>query len=72
MRKLDERQRDIAMHEIDNIMFNMKMHSTGAQTRSYTSSPTPGTNKIKTPMFIVQQHETFEEENINYQENQHT
>lgn len=73
LRKLDERHRDIAMHEIDNIMFNAKMQSsTEAQARSYTSSPTPGTNKIKTPMFIVQQHGPFEEENIPYQEHQQT
>ncbi|CAH0724008.1 unnamed protein product, partial [Brenthis ino] len=74
LRKLDERQRDIAMHEIDNIMFNAKMQSvTEVQPRSYSSSPPPpGPVKIKSPMYIVQQHGPFEEDNIPYPEHQQT
>ncbi|XP_047531876.1 uncharacterized protein LOC125067367 [Vanessa atalanta] len=66
LRKLDERQRDIAMHEIDNIMFNAKMQSQSAPARSFSSSPPPVNRKIKSPMFIVQQH--FDEDNITYTE----
>lgn len=74
LRKLDEHQRDLAMHEIDNVMFRAKMQSTAPQTRSYSTSPTPGSvpRKLKSPIFIVtQQNSTnmqFEDENIPYQE----
>lgn len=70
LRKLDERQRDIAMHEIDNIMFNAKMQS-ATQSRSFTSSPPPVNGKIKSPMFIAVQQQQFDDDNnITYQEHE--
>lgn len=71
LRKLDEHQRDIAMHEIDNIMFNAKMQNGSTQNRSYSTSPSPVPRKIKSPVFIItqQNHDPFEDENnISYQE----
>ncbi|XP_034828721.1 uncharacterized protein [Maniola hyperantus] len=73
LRKLDEHQRDMAMHEIDNIMFNAKMQSGSTQNRSYSTSPSPVPRKIKSPVFIItqQSHDQFEDENnIGYQEQQ--
>ncbi|CAH2241631.1 uncharacterized protein LOC120626733 isoform X2 [Pararge aegeria] len=72
LRKLDEHQRDVAMHEIDNIMFNAKMQSGPTQNRSFSTSPSPVPRKIKSPVFIItqQNHEQFEDENITYQEQQ--
>ncbi|KAJ0177632.1 hypothetical protein K1T71_006505 [Dendrolimus kikuchii] len=69
LRKLDEHQRDIAMHEIDNIMFRAKMQS-GSSQRSYSSSPSPVPRKMKSPIFIVaqQNHPQYEDENVSYQE----
>ncbi|XP_053605657.1 uncharacterized protein LOC128672486 [Plodia interpunctella] len=69
LRKLDEHQRDVAMHEIDNIMFRAKMHSSNAQSRSF-SSPSPVPKKVKSPIFIVAQqaHQQYEDENTPYQE----
>lgn len=78
LRKLKEHQRDVAMHEIDNIMFRAKMQSGQSQTgqsqsravRSYSSSPSPVPRKMKSPVFIVTQpnHEQYEDENISYDE----
>lgn len=72
LRKLDEHQRDLAMHEIDNVMFRAKMQSTTPQQRSYSTSPSPVPRKLKSPIFIVtQQNPTniqYEDENIPYQE----
>lgn len=72
LRKLDEHQRDLAMHEIDNVMFRAKMQSTTSQQRSYSTSPSPVPRKLKSPIFIVtQQNPTniqYEDENITYQE----
>lgn len=73
LRKLDEHQRDLAMHEIDNVMFRAKMQSAPAQQqRSYSTSPSPVPRKLKSPIFIVtQQNPTniqYEDENITYQE----
>ncbi|CAB3235301.1 unnamed protein product [Arctia plantaginis] len=74
LRKLDEHQRDLAMHEIDNVMFRAKMQSSTSQARSYSTSPSPVPRKIKSPVFIVAQHsistniEYEDENNIPYQE----
>ncbi|CAH2040190.1 unnamed protein product, partial [Iphiclides podalirius] len=73
LRKLKEHQRDVAMHEIDNIMFRAKMQSGTNQSRtarSYSSSPSPVRRKTKSPIFIVTQpnHEQYEDENITYEE----
>lgn len=72
LRKLDEHQRDLAMHEIDNVMFRVKMQGATPQQRSYSTSPSPIPRKIKSPIFIVtQQNPTniqYEDENISYQE----
>lgn len=74
LKKLDEHQRDLAMHEIDNVMFRAKMQSSTpqAQQRSYSTSPSPVPRKLKSPIFIVtQQNPTniqYEDENISYQE----
>lgn len=70
LRKLDEHQRDIAMHDIDNIMFQAKMQSGSSQARSYSSSPSPVPRKIKSPIFIVTQpsNQQYEDENTPYQE----
>ncbi|XP_063547989.1 uncharacterized protein LOC134755372 [Cydia strobilella] len=70
LRKLDEHQRDVAMHEIDNIMFRAKMQSGPSQSRSYSSSPSPVPRKMKSPVFIVtqQNHAQYEDENIQYQD----
>lgn len=69
LRKLDEHQRDVAMHEIDNIMFRAKMQS-GSSQRSYSSSPSPVPRKMKSPIFIVapQNLQQYEDENVSYQE----
>lgn len=66
LRKLDEQHRDVAMHEIDNIMFRAKMQS-GTQL-SYTTSTSPVPRKMKSPIFIVTQHNNveYEDENITY------
>lgn len=68
LRKLDEHQRDVAMHEIDNIMFRARMQTGGTQ-RSYTASTSPVPRKIKSPIFIVTQEngQQFEDENTPYQ-----
>ncbi|CAG4933783.1 unnamed protein product [Parnassius apollo] len=70
LRKLEEHQRDVAMHEIDNIMFRAKMQSSTSQARSFSSSPSPVPRKMKSPVFIVtqQNHQQYEDENIPYQE----
>ncbi|XP_075976383.1 uncharacterized protein LOC142976739 [Anticarsia gemmatalis] len=73
LRKLDEHQRDLAMHEIDSVMFRAKMQSTPSQSRSYSGSPSPMPRKLKSPVFIVAQHNIstsiqYEDENIPYQE----
>lgn len=70
LRKLDEHQRDVAMHEIDNIMFRAKMHGGSSQIRSYTTSTSPVPRKMKSPIFIVtqQSHTQYEDENISYPE----
>lgn len=73
LRKLDEHQRDLAMHDIDNVMFRAKMRSANPQTRSYSTSPSPVPRKLKSPVFIVAQHNIstnlqYEDENIPYQE----
>ncbi|XP_068625177.1 uncharacterized protein [Battus philenor] len=70
LRKLEEHQRDMAMHEIDNIMFRAKVKSNASQTRSYSSSPSPVPRKMKSPVFIVTQptSQQYEDENISYQE----
>lgn len=73
LRKLKEHQRDVAMHEIDNIMFRAKMQSGTNQSRavrSYSSSPSPVPRKMKSPVFIVTQpnHDQYEDENISYDE----
>ncbi|CAH0582892.1 unnamed protein product [Chrysodeixis includens] len=73
LRKLDERQRDLAMHEIDNVMFRAKMQSNTSQQRSYSTSPSPVPRKLKSPIFIVAQQNLstsiqYEDENISYQE----
>ncbi|KAM3966890.1 LOW QUALITY PROTEIN: uncharacterized protein ACR2FA_011772 [Aphomia sociella] len=70
LRKLDEHQRDVAMHDIDNIMFRAKMQSGTAQSRSYSSSPSPVPRKMKSPIFIVAQqpHPQYEDENTPYQD----
>lgn len=70
LRKLDEHQRDVAMHEIDNIMFRAKMQSGPSQSRSYSSSPSPVPRKMKSPVFIVtqQNHTQYEDENVPYQD----
>ncbi|XP_013192877.1 uncharacterized protein LOC106136779 [Amyelois transitella] len=69
LRKLDEHQRDVAMHEIDNIMFRAKMQSSNTQ-RSYSSSPSPVPRKVRSPIFIVAQqtHQQYEDENTPFQE----
>ncbi|XP_011552565.3 uncharacterized protein LOC105384090 [Plutella xylostella] len=54
LRKLDERQRDVAMHEIDNIMFRAKMQ-TEQPARSYSTSPVPC--KVNSPVFISLGHQ---------------
>ncbi|XP_023948305.2 uncharacterized protein LOC112053202 isoform X2 [Bicyclus anynana] len=74
LRKLDEHQRDVAMHDIDNIMFKAKMQSGPSQNRSYSRSPSPIPRKVKSPMFIItpQNHEQYEDENLTYQEQQQT
>lgn len=74
LRKLDEHQRDLAMHEIDNVMFRAKMQTSTTQARSYSRSPPPVPRKIKSPVFIVAQHSIStniqyeDENNIPYQE----
>lgn len=71
LRKLDEHQRDVAMHEIDNIMFRAKMQNGTSQSRSYSSSPSsPVPKKIKSPLFtVVQQNPSeYEDDNVPYQE----
>lgn len=73
LRKLDEHQRDLAMHEIDNVMFRAKIQSNTSQNRSYSTSPSPVPRKLKSPVFIVTQHNLttnvqYEDENIPYQE----
>ncbi|XP_059054627.1 uncharacterized protein LOC131848707 [Achroia grisella] len=70
LRKLDEHQRDVAMHDIDNIMFRAKMQSSSSQSRSYSSSPSPVQRKVKSPIFIVaqQSHSQYEDENTPYQD----
>ncbi|XP_026759699.1 uncharacterized protein LOC113518876 [Galleria mellonella] len=70
LRKLDEHQRDVVMHDIDNIMFRAKMQSGSSQTRSYSSSPSPVPRKVKSPIFIVaqQSHTQYEDENTPYQD----
>ncbi|CAG9787423.1 unnamed protein product [Diatraea saccharalis] len=71
LRKLNEHQRDVAMHEIDNIMFRAKMQNGGpSQRKSFSSSPSPVTRKVQSPIFIVtpQNHLQYEDENISYQE----
>ncbi|XP_014361108.2 uncharacterized protein LOC106712941 [Papilio machaon] len=69
LRKLEEHQRDVAMHEIDNIMFRAKMQGSTSQTQNYTSSPSPVHRKMKSPIFIVTQHtHEYEDENIPYQD----
>lgn len=67
LRKLDEHQRDVTMHEIDNLMFRAKMQ--GSQ-RSYPSSPASPGRKVKSPLFIVAppSHAHYEDENLPYQE----
>lgn len=68
LRKLDEHQRDVTMHEIDNLMFRAKMQ--GSSQRSYSSSPSPVPRKVKSPLFIVAPpgHAHYEDENIPYQD----
>ncbi|CAG9580076.1 unnamed protein product [Danaus chrysippus] len=73
LRKLDERQRDYAMHEIDNIMFKAKIQSDPLPTKSYPSSPSPVPRKIKSPVFIITAQSNnvqYEDENISYTEQQ--
>ncbi|XP_013167552.1 PREDICTED: uncharacterized protein LOC106117692 [Papilio xuthus] len=68
LRKLEEHQRDVAMHEIDNIMFKAKMQGSTSQTQSFTST-SPVHRKMKSPIFIVTQHShEYEDENLPYQE----
>lgn len=69
LRKLEEHQRDVAMHEIDNIMFRAKMQGSTSQTQNYTTPPSPVHRKMKSPIFIVTQHtHEYEDENVPYQE----
>lgn len=69
LRKLNEHQRDVAMHEIDNIMFRVKTQSVTSQVQnSYPTSPVP--RKTKSPLFIItQQGQTqYEDEDIPYEQ----
>ncbi|RVE44330.1 hypothetical protein evm_011054 [Chilo suppressalis] len=70
LRKLDEHKRDLAMHEIDNIMFNAKMQHAAPQAKSFSSPPSPVTRKVQSPVFIVtpQGHHSYEDENVPYQD----
>ncbi|KAJ2947284.1 hypothetical protein O0L34_g16999 [Tuta absoluta] len=64
MRKLDERQRDIAMHEIDNMMFRAKMNSE-PQKRQHSNAPLSklGKRAPESSVFIVsEQNNRYEEE----------
>ncbi|XP_030030580.2 uncharacterized protein LOC115447576 [Manduca sexta] len=74
LKKLDEHQRDIAMHEIDNIMFRAKMQSGPTPSRSYSSSPSPVPRKLKSPIFIIaqQNNQQYEDENTSYQDHLQT
>ncbi|XP_038218686.1 uncharacterized protein LOC119837228 isoform X2 [Zerene cesonia] len=67
LRRLDEHQRDVVMHEIDNLLFNAKMESSHV---NYTDSTSPVPRKIKSPVFIVTAtgNNQFDEENTTYQE----
>ncbi|XP_072929368.1 uncharacterized protein [Epargyreus clarus] len=69
LRKLDEHQRDVAMHEIDNIMFRVKVQNKSPQNRTYTSSPSPVSRRMKSPVFIVTQPSQiqYEDENVPYE-----
>lgn len=69
MRKLDERQRDLAMHEIDNIMFRAKMKSDPQSCRSYSTSPDH--RKVNSPVFISigqQSQAPYEPNTIHYED----
>lgn len=55
LRRLDEHQRDLAMHEIDNIMFRAKMQSMNSQSQNVSYSTTSVSRKTKSPLFIVTQ-----------------
>ncbi|XP_028173227.1 uncharacterized protein LOC114362146 [Ostrinia furnacalis] len=69
LRKLDEHQRDVTMHEIDNIMFRAKMQSS-SQAGRY-SPPSPAQRKVKSPVFIVTHSQSrleYEDENVPYQD----
>lgn len=71
LRRLDEHQRDLAMHEIDNIMFRAKMQSSNSQSHNVSYSTTSLSRKTKSPLFIVtQETEQYddEEESIEYLE----
>ncbi|KAL0831804.1 hypothetical protein ABMA28_001336 [Loxostege sticticalis] len=71
LRKLDEHQRDVTMHEIDNLMFRAKMQSSSSQARRYSPSPVP--RKEKSPVFIGGHSRSpsrmqYQEINIQYQQ----
>lgn len=57
------------MHEIDNVMFRVKMQgSQVSQARSYSTSPTHG-RKVKSPLFISpQQSHAYEDESLVYEQ----
>ncbi|CAG4946103.1 unnamed protein product [Colias eurytheme] len=72
LRRLDEHQRDVVMHEIDNLIFNAKMESSHV---NYSDSISPAQpRKIKSPIFIVTPtgNNQFDEENSMYQEQNDT
>ncbi|KAI5634420.1 alcohol dehydrogenase transcription factor myb/SANT-like domain-containing protein [Phthorimaea operculella] len=65
MRKLDERQRDIAMHEIDNIMFLVKMNCIPhSQHSNYGSTNNFKNTTPESSVFIVtnEQNDQYKEE----------
>lgn len=71
LRRLDEHQRDLAMHEIDNIMFRAKMQSINSQSQNVSYSTNPVLRKTKSPLFIVtRETEQYddEDESIQYLE----
>ncbi|KOB77890.1 Uncharacterized protein OBRU01_03311 [Operophtera brumata] len=72
LKKLDEHHRDLAMHEIDMIMFRYKMQSgnkmESIREHNYSASPLP--IKKKEPIVIVtaQNDTQYEDENMTYQD----
>lgn len=68
LRRLDEHQRDLAMHEIDNIMFTAKMQSMNSQPHNASLTTNSVPRKTRSPLFIVtQETEQYDEEDESIQ-----